>query len=100
MFASKLYRPQELICVQGKVLENVFQDDKLNSYLHIKIQDNTCIRILYNREFPPPLNTRAGDVGFSLRMGDEVEIMAAWVNSNLLSTCDNRQCEIIKLGIT
>lgn len=84
--------------IRGTVLDNVQTDySSAISFLNLDTQYHPY-KVIYHTEFPPATNMHAGDVGFSLRRGDMVEIYAEVIDPSTISTTHATDCYIRKVN--
>lgn len=83
---------------RATVIENNRGEQQPECYLRLKTGRNRAIVVVYHSEFPPALNYHAGDVGYRLNEGDEVEVYADFIGRDTLSTCQRNEYYIRKLN--
>ena len=76
-------------CIVAKVIENHSSLMMPTSHLTVATPHAPAITVVYHSEFPPSTNLHAGDVGYQLKEGDEIEVYAEIVDDDTLSTCDD-----------
>ena len=76
-------------CIVAKVVENHSSLLASTSHLTVATHHIPAITVVYHSEFPPSTNFHAGDIGYQLKEGDEIEIYAEIVDDYTLSTCDD-----------
>lgn len=93
------------VTIKGLVLENN-KGCVVDTHCYLRIQHGDQeTRVVYDYgEWPPCLNTEAGDQGFEMKKGDEVEVFGIYKEPELpsgnpyISTCDSPDYYIRKYG--
>lgn len=83
--------------LQGTVLENHRGDLLPDCFVKLQVSDEQAVTVVYHSEFPPAINYHAGDIGYKLHKGDQVEIYARMIDKDVLSTCLRNEYYIRKL---
>jgi len=83
--------------LQGTVIENHRGDILPDCFVKLKMNDGKAVTVVYHSEFPPAINYHAGDIGYGLHEGDQVEIYARIIDQDRLSTCLRNEYYIRKL---